>query len=60
MEDVYRNEIIDLVKFKPDDFPNLSKLNQSKLKKIFKECPFEFFMRGESIKVTFGMIIMTG
>lgn len=60
MEDIYRNEIIELIKIFPQNFPILSQMSSIKLKKIIKECSFERCKRGESSKFNNGIILLSG
>ena len=60
MQEIYRNELIDMAKFAPNHFPILSKLNHHKIKKILKECSFQLFLKDEIIDVPFGIIVLTG
>lgn len=60
MENIYRNEIIELIKLFPQNFPILSQMSSIKLKKIIKECSFERCKKGESSKFNNGIILLSG
>lgn len=60
MENIYRNEIIELIKLFPQNFPILSQLSSIKVKKIIKECSFERCKKGESSKFNNGIILLSG
>lgn len=60
MEQIYRVEMVEIIRFFPKNFPVISRMSSIKTKKIIKECSFERYKKGETAKFINGMVILTG
>lgn len=60
MEQMYRREMIEIIRFLPKNFPVMARFSSIKIKKILKECTFERYKKGETAKFLNGMIMMAG